>query len=383
MIIQDLDFINIDTNKVALSKLKETLLPNRKNEDFRHINLKEIFQTEYEYNQNGDDIKYENLLNNNFYTLVIENCMINTKKSNLSKNMILDKENITDEEYMNNMFLLNDVFSCHKNILSISDSLDKPLLILNISSGKKAFISNNLSIKVDNKAKVDIVEVFYSSDDELFTSVNRSFDINKDTIVGYTKVNIFDTKASLNINNKININSGSLNIYAVDIGSKISINQYDVNLKEKEANINVYSIINIKDTQKIANTLNIQHNNKYTNSNQVFKQILNNKSSAIFNSKITINKDCSYSKAHQNSQTILLDDEARMYNEPRMMIYTDELEASHGASVGSLDENAINYMRLRGLSRTQSEKILQVALCDEIYEYICNSDIRDYIKSII
>ena len=99
----------------------------------------------------------------------------------------------------------------------------------------------------------------------------------------------------------------------------------------------------------------------------------------MFNSQITINKHCSFSKAHQNSQSILLNDEARMFNEPRMLILTDELEASHGATVGSFNEEAINYMKLRGLSQEKCEKILIEAFLTEIYNYIENDIIKNYL----
>ena len=166
-------------------------------------------------------------------------------------------------------------------------------------------------------------------------------------------------------------------------GSKQSINNYDVFLNDELSNIDMYGVIKISDKQNIANTIKINHNAKNSSSNQVFKHILDEHSVAVFNSQITINKNCSYSKAHQNSQSILLNDDARIFNEPRMMIFTDELEASHGATVGSLNDEAINYMKLRGLPQEICEKMLISAFLTEIYDHVKNNVIKEHIKDYI
>jgi Fe-S cluster assembly protein SufD len=386
MILQELDFKDLKINNKSLEKLKLLSLPNKKMEDFRHINTKELFSNNLVFSNDIDDKEnlYKDFLNNDFYSLVIKNSKIDLSLSNLPKDIQISSNDIDENiDFINTLFLLNETLSLKNNILSINKEINKPLIIINTYSNKNGFFTNNLHINIKENIKVDILDVFITQkEDNLFANINRIFNIQKNTKLTYTKLNLFSKTDTLIINNKINIYGGDVSLYAIDNSSKQSINQYDISLENEKSNINMYSIIKINKEQKIANTIKIAHNDKNTYSNQVFKQVLDNNARAIFNSQITIHKGSIHSSAHQNSQTILIDDNARVFNEPRMMIFTDELEASHGATVGSLNADAINYMKLRGLSQKQSEKILIEAFSNEIYESISNSIIKEYIKNL-
>ena len=383
MILQKLDFDNLIQDKSSFNKLKKLGLPTKKNEDYRHISLKDMLNKNLALGKDKDDNKYNDtykeFINDDFYYLVIIDQKPSLKNSNLPNDASLSLSDKSQKKNYTALSLLSESFYEKDNILSIDKKLDKPLMIINVSNGEDNFFANNLHIKIQNDIIVDILEIFTSlNNSSNVCAINRYFFINNAKL-NYVKLNLSSKKDILNINNDIAINKGEMNINTIEKGSKQSINNYNINLNEEFSSINMYGIVEISKSQNIANTIKISHNAKNTSSNQIFKQILDNTSRSIFNSEITIHKHCSFSVAHQSSQSILLNDEARMFNEPRMIILTDELEASHGATVGSLNEEAINYMKLRGLSNEKCEKMLIEAFLTEIYNYVENDIIKNYL----
>ena len=383
MILKELDFKSEVQDSHYFAELKKEGFPTKKSEDYRHISLRDMLERKLSIDANRENNLYKDYISDEFYSLVFIDQAFDLEHSNLPSDISFTSSSKDKNGVKKDLSLLSEAFYEKDNILSISKSLDKPIMIINVSSGVDKFFANNLHIKVEGESEVDILEIFVSPENTANVyCINRDFFIENSKL-NYAKLNLSSNQDILNINNTIYINKGECTLNAIERGSKQSINNYNVSLDEEFSSINMHGIIEIKDKQNISNTIKIHHNKKNTSSNQTFKQILDNNSRAVFNSQITINKNCSYSKAHQSSQTILLNDEARMFNEPRMMIFTDELEASHGATVGSLNEEAINYMKLRGLSLAECEKMLIKAFLTEIYDYVKNPVIKDYIDSHI
>jgi len=380
MILEELNFDLEAKDKASFEKLKQIGFPSKKSENYRHINLQNILKTNLALSDKSIDDFYKQFLNDDFYHLVMVNQKVDLQISNLPQNIKLEektKQNLDKKHTA--LYLLSESLCENELALSIDTDIDKPLMILNIFSGTNSLFANNLNIRISSNAKIDILEIFASNENTTaHASMNRVFDI-KNATLNYTKLNTTSKKDILNINNIVYLYDGKINICSIEKGSKQSINEFEVFMEKENSIANLYSIVNIGGEQNINNTITINQNAKNTHSNQIFKHILKDNSKALFNSKIIINKDCTNSSSHQNSQTILLDDNARIFNEPRMMIFTDELEASHGATVGSLDEDAINYMKLRGLSQEVCEEILTQAFESEITEHITNSLVKKYI----
>ena len=112
--------------------------------------------------------------------------------------------------------------------------------------------------------------------------------------------------------------------------------------------------------------IEINHNNKHTISNTNQKNILNGQSNSIFYSKAIINHNGEKSEAFQNNNNILLSSNAKVHSNPQLEIYNNDVKCSHGSTTGQLDEDAIFYLRSRGISLKNAEKILLNGFLNEI-----------------
>jgi Fe-S cluster assembly protein SufD len=102
-----------------------------------------------------------------------------------------------------------------------------------------------------------------------------------------------------------------------------------------------------------------------------------------FNGRIYVSKDAQGTKAYQRSNNILLTDEAKMYTKPQLEIYADDVKCSHGATVGQLDENALFYLRSRGIDNRQARLMLMFGFAHEVIQNISVEALRERIDNLV
>jgi len=115
-------------------------------------------------------------------------------------------------------------------------------------------------------------------------------------------------------------------------------------------------------------------------SRHLAKSILKENAIGIFDGRIQVNQNARYTKTSQNSKAILLNNHAFMKSKPQLEIYIDELEASHGSTIGQLDEAALFYLCSRGITTDEARKMLILAFANEMIEAVQDSDLAQQIR---
>lgn len=139
-----------------------------------------------------------------------------------------------------------------------------------------------------------------------------------------------------------------------------------VNLLEPGAEVDLKGLLMAKNKQSITNTVTINHLATHTSSNQYLKTLAEDLSSIIADATIHIHKEAAHSSAHQLAKNLLLSSEAHIQTEPKLEIENDDVQASHGTSVGSLDQEALYYLQSRGIGDQEAREILTNAFIDEM-----------------
>jgi Fe-S cluster assembly protein SufD len=118
-------------------------------------------------------------------------------------------------------------------------------------------------------------------------------------------------------------------------------------------------------------------------SNEKFKGVIDDSASAVFNGHVYVAKDAQKTDAHQNNSNILLTSTAKVNSQPFLEIYADDVKCSHGTSTGQLDQEAMFYMRQRGISKANARMLLMYAFAAEISNHIKIDSLRDTIEDMI
>ncbi|WP_380052038.1 Fe-S cluster assembly protein SufD [Falsihalocynthiibacter sp. SS001] len=127
-------------------------------------------------------------------------------------------------------------------------------------------------------------------------------------------------------------------------------------------------------------TVFITHDAVNCESRQVFKKVLRNGATGVFQGKILVKEDAQKTDGYQISQSLLLDEDAQFYAKPELEIYADDVACSHGSTTGAIDDEALFYLRSRGIPERDAQELLVLAFLAEALDEIAADDVREAVQ---
>ena len=135
--------------------------------------------------------------------------------------------------------------------------------------------------------------------------------------------------------------------------------------------------------QLIDNNTNITHEKPNGTSNELYKGILDGKSKGVFSGTVLVEKDAQKTSAFQGNNNLLLSDDVEINSKPQLKILADDVRCTHGATIGQLDEEALFYLRQRGLSKKNALDLLHYAFADDVFKNITLDPVRDKVDRLV
>jgi Fe-S cluster assembly protein SufD len=127
----------------------------------------------------------------------------------------------------------------------------------------------------------------------------------------------------------------------------------------------------------------VDHTVPHCMSNELYKGVIGGKATAVFNGKIFVRPDAQKTNAYQTNKNILLSDDATVNTKPQLEIYADDVKCSHGTSTGQMDEQALFYLRARGVGEASARRMLVHAFAEEVVNKVEHEELRSYIEERI
>ena len=127
----------------------------------------------------------------------------------------------------------------------------------------------------------------------------------------------------------------------------------------------------------------IRHAQPHGNSHQLYKGILDNQAHAVFNGKIIVSLDAQKTDAKQTNKALLLSEDAQINTKPELEIFADDVKCTHGATIGQLDNDALFYLRARGLDAPQARSVLIHAFASDLLNRIAIEPIRAQLDALL
>jgi Fe-S cluster assembly protein SufD len=160
-------------------------------------------------------------------------------------------------------------------------------------------------------------------------------------------------------------------------------NHIRVNLNAPFAETRLYGLYLVDKQQHCDNQIKVSHNATDCKSFQLYKGILDDEAKAGFHGHVVVQPDAQRTNAYQTNRNILLTDKAVVNTKPFLEIYADDVQCSHGATVGRLDEDELFYMRTRGITADEARLLQQMAFAYEVLERITSSELRERVLSLV
>ncbi len=135
--------------------------------------------------------------------------------------------------------------------------------------------------------------------------------------------------------------------------------------------------------QHMDNYMLVEHASPHCDSRQFYNGILNGQSHGVFHGRIIVHKDAQKTDAKQTNRNLLLSDDAQIDTKPQLEIYADDVKCTHGATIGQFDENALFYLRSRGLDEAAARHVLLLAFANECLDRMNSPQVRDHLERLV
>jgi Fe-S cluster assembly protein SufD len=405
------DFIR-HLHEEGIEEFNKLGIPGKKTERYKYTYLEPYFSKEYKFETNPRDFNFEInevfkcdvpfletdvvLLVNGFYYFKNQingslpgNIWIGSlKKAFKEKPELLEQYFGKYATYDDGLIALNSALFLDGIFIYVpkNSQIDKPLQIINIllSEDNLMVHQRNLIILDDNSsASIVICDHTLTDKNHLTNSVTEIYvgegaHFNQTSLQNEhneaTKISstfLFQKSNSFVTNNVITLHGGMVrnNIKAVIDGEYAETNISGLYLTDKQQHVDNYIFVN--------------HAKPNCRSNQFFKGVLDDNSSGSFYGRILVSRDAQKTNAYQKSSSLLLTTEAKMSARPQLEIYADDVKCSHGGTVGQLDQEALFYLRSRGISKEEAKLLLMFAFAHEIIDHIDIKPLKERIDDLV
>lgn len=267
-------------------------------------------------------------------------------------NVVLDKT----IQIVNIMRANDDVMSFQRNLVVIGDNAQAKIMSCDHSLSDVNFLANNVTeIAVGENAVFD----FY----QLQSQTLKSAQINS--------VFINQQRASNVLTHTVTLYGGLVrnNMFAKLDAEGCENNTFGMYLTDKDQHVDNYTFID--------------HAAPNCVSNEHFKGVLDDNSVGAFTGRITVRPDAQKTAASQKNNSLLLSDNAKIFSKPQLVIDADDVKCSHGATVGQIDEEALFYLRTRGIGEVEARMMMMFAFSNEIIDKIRIEPIKERIADLV
>lgn len=145
----------------------------------------------------------------------------------------------------------------------------------------------------------------------------------------------------------------------------------------------IYGLAYLRGSEKVTTETHVRHAVGGGRSNQLLKFVLDDRAHGRFIGDLKIAPDAQKTEAHQTNRNLVLSEDAEMRTQPQLEIYADDVQATHGASTGQLDETALFYMQQRGIDKEKARQLLVGAFMKEVIEAISDEALREQLLNAI
>ncbi len=394
------DFVNDRTLSEALLYLENKGIPSNKHEDYKYCNVDAILRKEFK-SVTQKFAKVESLQSfklDNAVTLVVLN---GNYSEELSDKVILKglhinafhqldapgKELLASEADVNSdaFVALNTAFSGNGFHLRVekNEQLQIPIHILYVSSSEEAALVNprNIIEVCENAEAMIIEQQIVIGKGKVFTNyLSEKFVRENAKLTSYTIQDEKELGFSVNTNQ---VKVGKFAKYdntTVTISGQLVRNNHNVVLSGQNSEAHLNGLFIIGGNQLVDNHTLMDHQVPHCESNELYKGVINDKSTGVFNGKIFVRKDAQKTNAYQSSKNILMSDDGTINTKPQLEIYADDVKCSHGTSTGKIDETAMFYLNARGIGKEAAKQILLNAFAGEVIGKIEHDELRTLVE---
>ncbi len=391
--------------KEALSSFQKLGIPSNRHEEWRYTNIKTQLPETLSVLSGNASIVEKNGFNNfkeiKATRLVFFNGVFSKELSSIIeqtgvtvgslKEHLHHNKPVTEKyfgvlvkKYEEHFSVLNTAFATDGAFVHIMKGVtaEFPVFIIHLYNSPENFTQTRNLIVAEESSKLNVIvdfqnlgsASFYNHVSEVFVGKNADVNVTKLQTATANTTAVHTLEADVERDAKFTCTTISLE-------AKLIRNTTNVRLSGENSEAHLNGLYYAKGTSLIDNHILVDHLVPNCQSNQLYKGILDEEGTGVFNGKIFVKQDAQKTNAFQSSKAILLSDEASINSKPQLEIFADDVKCSHGAAIGQLSDDEIFYLLARGIHKADAKSILTYAFASQIIETIAIDELKVYLDN--
>ncbi len=400
------DVMNAERD-AAFERFASNGFPTRKVERYKYTDMQELFAPDYGLNLNRLQIPVDPYnafrcdvpnLSTSLYFVVNDIFYHDEKpKGHLPEGVIIGslKDFATSEYYNRLAGQANDAVT-DLNTMLAQDGLyvyvpknvkvDRAIQVINIlRSDVDLMVNRRVLIVLEEGAEIKMLFCDHAADDrnflatqviEAYVGENASLDLYCMEETHNKNVRVSNVYIDQQANSRVNHN-------VITLHNGVTRNKLDLTFSGEGAECQCYGCVIADKQQHVDNNTLITHKVPHCSSNELYKYVLDDKAVGAFAGRVLVEHGAQKTTSQMTNQNLTATKEARMYTQPMLEIYADDVKCAHGSTVGQLNDAALFYMRQRGISLQEAKVLLQNAFINEVIDHMQLEPLRDRLHYLV
>lgn len=399
------------TRREALGQFEKLGFPTIKHEEWKYSNTKTLVNQAFNFDSPGnvttnevEALQIPDLIGNILYFVngifrpELSNIIsppsqlsiLNFKEAYKQFPAIVEAHFAKYADYSDNAFTaLNTAFANHGVFIHVPDKavVEQPIICRFVADTRQENVASqprNLVI-VGKQAQVKMAESFRSiGENASFTNIVTEVFVGKEAHFEYYKVqNESDKAYHIGTTQIVQKSNSHTYCITVTVNGGFVRNNLNIKLDGEHCDAHMYGLYIPNGKQHVDNHTVVDHAKPNSISTELYKGVLGDRSTGVFNGKIFVREDAQKTNAYQTCRNVVLTDEATMNSKPQLEIWADDVKCSHGTTIGKLDDEALFYMRARGIHKDAAMALLMFAFAEDVVEKMRIPAIKLYLEGLI
>ena len=246
-------------------------------------------------------------------------------------------------------------------------------------------VNRRVLIVLEEGAEIKMLFCDHAADDrhflatqviEAYVGDNASLDLYCLEETHYKNVRLSNVYIDQQRDSRVNHN-------VITLHNGVTRNKLDLTFSGEGATCNCYGCVITDKQQHVDNNTLITHKVPHCTSNELYKYVLDDKSTGAFAGRVLVEPGAQKTNSQMTNQNLTATREARMFTQPMLEIYADDVKCAHGSTVGQLNDAALFYMRQRGISLSEAKMLLQNAFINEVIDKMQLEPLRDRLHHLV
>jgi len=385
-------------------------IPTTKHEEWKYTNVSKLATTEFEFSAINNTLKKDDLkemkITADAVIVVVENGIINKEASSMEtlpkgihigsihdmlENAEVKKHFLQHADYKTEPFVALNTATFSDAVCIIADAnveMETPiqLMMVNTCNEYNAYIPIRVLVVADKNASIHVVETFSTKGNNTTAFVNA---VSEVVVADNAKVNYVKLQDESANTTHINYHRVAMardsyqHLTTLSLGGGLIRNNLNIRLGDINGTAYLNGLTLARNTQLVDHHTVVDHAMPHCYSNELYKNLIDDKAQGVFNGKIFVRKDAQKTNAFQSNKNLLLSNDATMNAKPQLEIFADDVKCSHGATTGQLDDDALFYLRARGIGEDAARALLNHAFAADVIEGIAHEGIKEKMLDVL